>query len=1210
MNTNNSISSVIKQLLEINVNSLKTFERINEAVTTDKQNVPLELLTSEGTQTVYVPSFGYMRRELERLDQNIKALTDLGDSTSKVKLPDGTYQRIYTGTLKSPANDITDLNRPSEFNIKSNYFFEDFLNPLLSVKFDVSNQINADTERVLIKRFIIETSFDFAKEFFEAGYKNTEDINYSDFIADLAANNVPYYEDEQIRDLPYKSTQYYGTFDVTSIDNIQKSVTEAGNSVTKNVKVYTLDQLTYTDSEKALKETEFLKAGDELMVNSGKKSTKYRIKNIDTSTRQVELELVQGYEAIRIGTDVLRIQKANQIKTEVEINVGFDESMIVFIKSIDPDSNILSENWSPGVGIYSNDLTTILEDGTRQTLAEYYKSEVADFGQFIKALKEDAIPPATLGRTPNMPNVTAENFQVVQINTHLTENDAFSKIKKLNSDKISVEESLKSLDDTIVKKRSSVSTKKYRSQIERDRDRNELKSLVDTRSSESKLYGSLVNQIKSTASDQQVTAVTPKFRIRGFWPIPEPKLVAETVPQEVVQFVIQYRYLSTSGKSSKIEQIAFNDGATERTGVFSNWNEIKSGVRSRVKDETTGKYKWSDTSVEDGQEVNFNQLDIPIQKGEVVEIRIKSLSEAGFPANPIESDWSNVVRIAFPEGTLDTTDISTLVNENETESAVVRINEDLESKGVYSHIGDSFIANEKYFAHEATSIASGFLSPEQTPISLFDKLTALQNEVNSLQETISGIKGELTVKLVSEEGTVTNINKNTNNKVFAGYYSEEVADLTVKKGHIVTKTFKLLLENTNATQLELIARIVGDRDLPAYRSSSSASSAVINGFGINPDVNASINNKVIDDTYYTTEGKYDIAPIQYQNLSQGEDSITYEGSTYNYAAPYQSSQRRGQFIYSRFADIANDRELYIVNPINQNGNIFDYEYGTSYSVAATSLTGNATSSDYVWAGSFGIAADNALNTPTGTYDLSVAFSGNVIDVASVGSSGIIGTTAYDAGIFLHKDHPDLVNLYSSYTNSASSSSAMTAAEMNTAVASINDNALYTMSILATYDGDAIDGKKQLGYRSTLLPNGIDTRTLKMSFDTNDQYLLGGKSCGSYLFLSPTNTDSFLVDGDNKFGRKYVQTGETNAVSIDVVFQYRMSDYAGNNPATDTGRIGGLLGTNLSNLTYAKRIGIDIFDSDSEQFSFDLEVFAKYKPVGSNKNSIKAAQLSI
>ena len=1210
MNTNNSISSVIKQLLEINVNSLKTFERINEAVTTEKQTIPLELLASDGTtKTVYVPAFGYMKRELERLDQNVRALTDLGDSTSKVKLPDGTYQRIYTGTLKSPANDIVELVSPSEFGIKSNYFFEDFLNPLLTTKFDVSGQISSDTERVLIKRYIIDTSFEFAKEWFEP-YKEAEDIGYSSFISDLSSNNIPFFEDEQIRDLPYKSTQYYGTFDVTSIDNVQSSVIKDGQEVTKDVKLYTLDQLTYTDSEKDLNNTELLRTGDELIVNSGKKSTKYRIKNIINSTRQVALELIQGYEAIRIGTNVLRIYKANEIKTEVEINVGFDESIVVFIKAIDPDSNILSENWSMGVGIYSNDLTTILESGVKKKLGEYYKEEVADFGQFIKALKEDAIPPATLGKTPNAPTIEAENFQVVQINEHLTQNDATLKVKRLSSDKINVQEAIKSLDDTIVKKRMTVSTKKYMSLIERDRDRNELSSLIETRSSEAKLYGSIVNQIKLVASDQQITKIEPKFRIRGFWSVPEPKIVAETIPQEVVQFIVQYRYLSASGKTSKTAQLKFSDGSTERTGVFSNWNEIKSGVRSRVKDATTGKYYWGETSVEDGQEVNFNQLDIAIQKGELVEIRVKSVSEAGFPANPITSDWSDVVRISFPEGTLDTADISTLVAENETESAIVRVNEDLESKGVYSHVDDSFIANEKYFAHTATTIASGFLSPEQTPISLFDKLTALQNEVNSLQETISGIKGELSVKLVSEEGTVTNINKNTNNKIFAGYYSEEVADLTVKKGHIVTKTFKLLLENTNATQLELIARIVGDRDLPTYRSSSSASDPVTNGFGINPDVNASINGKVIDDTYYTTEGKYDLVPIQYQNLSQGEDSLTYEGSTYKYSAPYQSSQRRGQFVSSRFADIANDRELYTVTPLDTLGTIFDYEYGTSYSVASTSLTEDATTSNFVWAGSFGIAADNALNTPNGTYDLSVSFDDSVVDVISVGSGTGVGTTAYDDGIFLHKDHPDLANLYASYSASAAAASAMTATEMNTAIASINNNALYTMSILSTYDGEATDGKKQLGYRSSLLPNGVDTRTLKMSFDANDQYLLGGRSCGSYLFLSPTNTDSLLVDGDNKFGRKYVATGEANAVSIDVVFQYRMTDYAGDNPASDIGRVGGQLGTNITNLTYAKRIGIDIFDSDSEQFSFDLEVFAKYKSAGSNKNSIKAAQLSI
>jgi hypothetical protein len=1205
MNTNNSISSVIKQLLEINVNSLKTFERINEAVTTDKQTVPLELLTTDGTETVYVPSFGYMKRELERLDQNVRALTDLGDGTSKVKLADGTYQRIYTGTLKTPANDIVNVNRPLNFGIKSNYFFEDFLTPLLTTKFDVSNQIHSDTERVLIKRFIIDTSFDFAKEFFDTEYKGADGIGYNDFISNLSSNNIPFFEDEQIRDLPYRSTQYYGTFDVTSIDNIQRSVVESGQSVTRNVKVYTFDQLTYTDSEKNLSNTEVLKVGDELMVNSGNKSTKYRIKNLDTSTRQAELEIIQGYESVKIGADVLTIYKANQLQTDIEINVGFDESMVVFFKSIDPDSNILSENWSPGVAIYSNELTTILEDGVQKTLAEYYKEEVADFGQFIKALKDDAIPPATLGQTPNIPNIDAENFQVVQINTHLTENDAINKVKKLSSDKITVEENLKKLDDTIVKKRASVSTKKYKSLIERDRDRNELKSLIDNRASETKLYSSLVNQIKSVASDEQITTITPKFRIRGFWQIPEAKIVAETIPQEVVQFIIQYRYLSTSGKSSKIEQIKFNDGESERTGVFTNWNEIKSGVRQRLKDETTGKFYWTEGSVEDGQEVNFNQLDIPIQKGEVVEIRVKSVSEAGFPSNPIESDWSNTVRVAFPEGTLDTTEISTLVTENETESAIVRINEELESKGVYTHIDDAFVANEKYFAHTSTSIASGFLSPEQTPISLFDKLTDLTNQVASLQETIAGIKGELTVKLVSEEGTVTNINKNTNNKIFAGYYTDEVADLTVKKGHIVTKTFKLLLENTNSTQLELIARIVGDRNLPAYKSSTTAPS----GFGIDPNTSG-IASKVVDDTYYTTEAKYDLVPIQYQNLSNGEDTESFAGATFNYTAPFQSAQRRGQFIYSRFADVANDRQLYIVDqiPTSPTNDIFDYEYGVAYtSPLNTSPDDNASGSDYIWAGTFGVDAANNLSPVGTTYDLSGTFNNSVVDILSTST---ITNTAYDNGIYLHKDHPDLANIYSSYASSASSASAMTGTEMNTAIDSLNNNALYTMSIPATYEGDSVDGKKQLGYRSTALNNSVDTRTLKMSFDTNDQYLLGGKSCGSYLFLSPINTDSFLVDGDNKFGKKYITTGETNAVAVEVVFQYRMTDYAGNNANSDTGRIGGLIGSNLSNLTYAKRIGIDIFDSDDEQFSFDLEIFAKYKPAGSNKNSIKAAQLTI
>jgi len=199
---------------------------------------------------------------------------------------------------------------------------------------------------------------------------------------------------------------------------------------------------------------------------------------------------------------------------------------------------------------------------------------------------------------------------VVQINTHLTANDSADKIKKLAADKVSVEEKIKKLDEIIVKKRAEISTKKYESNIQKDKDKNELNSLITERTSETSLYNSIVNQIQSLASGSNTTKVTPKYRVRGFWAIPEPKKVADTVDQSVVQFIIQYRYLSTSGKASEVSQLPFTEGTRQKTAVFSNWNEMTTKARDRYRDDVSGKFAWQASLVEDAQEVNFNQLDM------------------------------------------------------------------------------------------------------------------------------------------------------------------------------------------------------------------------------------------------------------------------------------------------------------------------------------------------------------------------------------------------------------------------------------------------------------------------------------------------------------------------------------------------------------------------------------------------------------------------
>jgi hypothetical protein len=1241
MNTNNSLSNTLKKLLEINANSLKVYERVNEAVTTEKKDIPLEILAPDGTTTtVYVPAFGYMKRELERLDTNLKALTGLGKGNTKIKLPDGSFQSIITSALKTPANDITSVIRPERFATKSNYFFEDFLNPLLTTSLNISGQVPDDTERVLIKRIIFDSTNENTVDYFKSNFKNLENLDYFTVIRDVVNNNLSYIVDEEVRDLPFRNSQYAGKFDITSIDTMKKDVVVNGVTKKKSVKLITVDKLTYSDNGKELDDTELLKTGDELMLNNGNKNTRFKISKIDGSTRQLELELIEGYEALKIGADALSIYKYTRNGLSVQVNCGFNERVLVFIKAIDPDSNMLAEKWSPGIGLYTNELTLLQEDGTFIRLDDYYKENVADFGQYIKALKDDAIPPATIGVTPDAPALDNSNFKVVQINRHLTKNDASDKIKKFSADKTSVEETIKKLDDTISKKRTEISTKKYESEVQRDKDKSELNSLIDERASETKLYNSLVNQIQSLASSTNATNITPKFRVRGFWAVPAPKKVADTVPQNVVQFSVQYRYLSTNGKSSEVSQLPFTDGTREKTAVFSNWNEIKTKVRprGRVKPTTQNttqrlkpmKFEWKESLVEDAQEINFNQLDIAINQNELVEIRVRSISEAGYPANPIYSDWSESITIDFPEAEIDTTDLDGLIEKNLAEVASVKISEELTSKGVFTHVEESFVANEKLYAHNATSIASGFLSAEQKPISVFDKLIALESEIAALKEGIEAEVGELVVTLRSEDGTVSVIQNNTVNQIFAGYYVDEVAELSVKKGHIVTKTFKLLLENTKATQLELVARLTGDRAKPVYKSSGAGSQEHGLGFGVqlNDQETTSIDTKVASDTYYTSQGKYDLAPIQYQNVSPSaianvEDLLL--------SAPYQSAQRRGQFIYNRYMDVANQNSLYITESLIDGApaSLTNYEYTLSYAafedsnmpvgsgISLNQPTGDGTSNDFIWTGSFGVAQ--------GVSNLNMDFGANMVDVCSVGT---IGAAAYNTGLYMHKDHPDLENLYSDWSPNGYSE-----ADQKESLQLLVNQATNTMPIPATFVSgksfrsigafganfiniNNVKAKQQLGFQDTkdsqIIASG--DRTFKMSFDSNDQFLLGGRSCGSFLFMSPINLNTLSVDGETKQSRKSIKGRDksgldnSNALTVDVVFQYRMTDYFGNDPESDRGRIGGQAKLTFPNLTYTKKIGFDIFDKYDQQFTFDLEIFAKYSAKGKNLNSIRAAQL--
>ena len=1190
MSANNSISQLLEQFIELYNNALNTFEKTNEAITSDKESVIINLAdpNTGGINSVQVPSFGYLKREVERLNKNVETLTAVGDSTANVRLKDGTFRKVYSSKLNGPASKITGVYTPTTFNTKSNQFFEDFLNPLLHITLNVTGQIAPNTEKVYVERYVFDSTNVASAQAFDTIYKGANTIDYKTFKNDLVQNKYQYFLDASTIEMPSKKVQYYGNFDVLGIDNVQKTQIVDGVTQTTTVRLFTINKLNYTDSSKTLQDTETLKVGDSLVVNSGTLSTRYIVTSLNTDTLQAELSLVEGFESISIGPNQLKIYKELNTETNIEINVAFDERQVVFIKAIDPVSKIEAEEFSPGTAFYSNDLQITMDDGSIVTLAEYYKSEVADFGQFIKSLKQDFIPPATVGIVPDAPVLDVNNFKVVQINTHLTDNDATNKIKKLKADKAASEQNLKKLDDSIAKKKSSVSSKKYTSVVGKDRDINELNTLVAQRTSESDMYSSIVNQIQSIATSNNLANVAPKFKIRGFWSIPSPKQISNVVPQEVVQFKIRYRYLSTNGTTSQVEQIPFNDTTnnTQKTAAFSNWIEVAGPVRGRKKD-VNGKYYWEIQNEEDAQAVNFNSLDISIQTGEAVEISVKSLSEAGFPSNPVESPWSDIIKIDFPEGQFTGDTIIEAINQNSLEVVKVQIDQNLTSAGVYSHITDSFTANSKYYSHNATSIASGFLTTEQNPISLFDKLVEMQTQIEALKAQIAGTLGELHVYIEDQNGNQTVISNNTSVKLFAGYYVDEITNQVDRKGAIVTKSFKLKLANSKATDLELVARLVGDRTKPAYASGNSATLGVAPG--TTPD------SMVLADTYYTTEGKYDLVPVVYQNLDQN----TVNSGTYFNTIPFQSGQLRGQFVYSRFRNLANDNDMYSTDApdITTTTGVDDFEYGISYNLQGVSIDNNTRYRDYHSASFTSTDAYDYYNDVssfiwTGWYATTSPMA-TVVELA--GATNQVTKSQYDNGIFLHKDHPILHN---GIINPLS----------------IQSNGLISMSKNAPRRANMSEGDFQNPYKFTTWTNSANnvvSRSLKTTFDANDQYLLGGHSCGAYLYLAPLEKTSLIVDADNKAGVKTIRQGATNAVSVDLIFQYRMTDYYGvadtttatGNTANNTGRIGGIVSNTLTNITYSKKVGLDILEANGDKFTFDIEIFAKYKQEGSSATNI-------
>lgn len=1237
----NSISTLLPELLRLFNNSMESFEKVNQAITSSRDSVTINLQTEDGTnQRVTVPSFGFLKNSIDRLDANVNTITNVDGGGSSIRLSDGTFRKLVLAKLPTEAPDLTGINSVNEFNIKPNWFFEELINPLLYVSFDLTDQVPIDTERAIVRRYILDTNTQSKIQFFDNTYNGRSEINYNDFLQSIVERNISYVLDEAVVDLPPRVKRYSGKFGVTRITETDFTEEVNGVTVITKKKQYKLTKLFYSDAEADFPDTVQLKVGDSLEVISNPIDTRYVVKSVDSSTNTVILELVEGSKPIQIGADILKIGSDLNDQIQVDVTVGFNERCVTFIKPIDPDSKIPSVNWSPGAGFYTNTLTTIAANGARQTLADYYQRNAVDFGRFLLSFAQDKIPTSREGLVPNAPILSSTDFGVKLINAQVANSDAIVQLEDLNNQKNTLESGIKELDSAISQKRTKIQTTNYATAVERNADKNALQGLITERSSNAQLYSSVVKEIDAKSKDNSVNSVTPKYRVRGFWPMPAEKSSPATGTQSIIKFKIRYRYLSKDGAANPVDQFIYEDGQTSNLGAFSNWNIVESVLRPRYKNSITGLYEWAPIDNDNADAVNINQLDIPIRKGEIVEVQVKSISEAGWPSNPIESNWSAATRIEFPADLSSDNAVEAILAQNAEDLAKVSLQEQLDAQGINEHLSSSFTSNETYFAHSAPVIASGFLSENQTPIDLFTKLTEMQARLDEFAEILRNAAGELSVTLLDEQGNVQILKKNATTKIFAGFYFNEVKDLDDPRGAVVTKTFFINLANTEQTGLRLISRLAGSRirmskqsENPSYTVPEASGGSVIlpatYSWLDNSQANQSNGKATYDtnDSDYNTIRKYDLTPILLTNPTVDVDDKYGQDVS---LAPYQSAQNKNQLIYSRFQDVSSDESFY--DYINPDGKYtFNLDTAENFYLRDTFDTG-ATFGEFIWGGGF-----DANGDPTTAASFALPQGDETIEV-HITHPWVASYAAYrSAYVSLTGDNTTLPTVLTGTIDCTSDGNG---------TAPI----LFRQSKFIPLTSDQVKGKKQAIYLNenandlnalanetpisfpgtgqtletspTLaaiqaLSNGTDpdfvdySRNVKTSFEAFDQYLLGKHTCGSYLFISADDHEVIQVDGDSIQSNKIIQFGSSNSINIPIVFQYRMTDYFGTGSGSGGG-IGNIAGDSTgatTNLTYSKKIGFDIYPNGVEPYQFDVEIFAKYKSDNLNVDVFPAATVT-
>ena len=833
-----SITEHLIKLQELTQRNLDILQALNDSFFTNQNHLSVKV----GENQYAIPSFIALENKINSLTANFENLVNAPESGEAFFDFNGNTRAIQVRSYTSVPNSLV-LEPIKKFDVEKNDIFKDFLTPNPFIKFNVATLPN-DTTQVIVKKimplskglkdlfasYLTETIDDTtinnvsAKKTYQEIYK----------VISLLEKNVDYVEYDVKADLPIRKNIGTGTYVIEKIvedivdDNLDNYITLQIRSDINDSTI--MSSLKYRLFDETIEK--MLKPGDHMVTYEG--NAKMEVVEVKANTNIIKVKVLYG-EFLNLvpstNNDLTKISNLSKIKfyspvdfdadKYVKVSLEEDQYVFVTIAALNSRMNVQSP-WGSGIVIN----THLLTNDKNENFKSYYNENVRNVGDVlyeITSLMSNTLMKHTeeeyKGFTTFTPTINPEYLKVTRINSHLNDSVAIQNIKSLYSQKKSLQIQLDELQSKININKEKLASISYDDLSgERTALLTELSKLNVSKSELTTAMFKLMNELAVSANNSEVPIENAKYRIRGFYDIK-----GNEWEDHIKGIRVQYRYRNVNEPLNKA--LSFDDKF-----VFSDWNNMSGFDRERVTEYKNGGYISNMANLnDDSNEPSFNQIDIPITQGEIVDIRLKVVYDFGYPFVQTSSAWSPIYSIEFPEEYLMDVKILDIIEENNNDIETNRFNNILTEGGIPVHIGDKLTDQDITYFHKPESIASGFYTSERRIIPLKDKLNEINNWVIQLRDEFYGTEsdklsvyikqGSKKVVLKPNQHNIVNLEPYThminNPQMYDGDYTiteiKEKIQGTEYIKKLISVTLQLYLQNETDHIIKLHSMFPGDR---------------------------------------------------------------------------------------------------------------------------------------------------------------------------------------------------------------------------------------------------------------------------------------------------------------------------------------------------------------------------------------------------------------